>query len=167
MRGRFVSQESRGVLTELVALRGRYCARLLAGSRTIFHSTLFPWDTLNSFPSRSTTFDTFAKMIHRELGKWRTGSFIELNPLWKWYNDTLIQYSSAIANDLPPLFVKRILSVYVPNFFLKICTKNIILHTCIIYFAAAFYNQDFGRIPWDFYMLTFFIFAFCRLLWNI
>lgn len=69
MRGRFVSQESPGVLTELVALRGCYCARLLAGSRTIFHRTLFPWDTLNSFPSRPTTFDAFAKMIHRELGK--------------------------------------------------------------------------------------------------
>lgn len=88
---------SRGGSSELVALRGRYCARLLARSRTIFHRTLFPWDTLNSFPSRLTTFDTFAKMIHQSFPGARKmthqilywiKSIVEVI---QWYNDTIFK----------------------------------------------------------------------------
>lgn len=107
MKGCFVREESRGVSHKLVAFRGRYCACLLAGSHTIFHRILFPRDTLNFFPSRFTTFDTVAKMIHWNLWKWRT-ILIKLNPPWGIRNnhDTIFrhyckQFSTFYTQKIP------------------------------------------------------------------
>lgn len=166
-------EESRGGSCELVAFRGRYCARLLAGSHTIFHRILFPRDTLNFFPSPSIT---FAKKWFIDSFENDARSFIELNSPWEYV--TMIQYLSTIANNFPSFVWKEYIVciytyIYFYSSFLNLCKKwfYILAHL----FMLLYFTIRILEIAWDFYMLIYFFlyinlipaYACSRLLWNI
>lgn len=160
--GYFVREESRGALTNLSLFED---AIVLAYwlDRTQFFTVHSSLGTLNFLPSRPTTFDTFAKMIHWELWEWRMILYWIKSTVGVRNNDTIFKHYN---KRFSTFCIKRILRVYIFIFFLKFMQKKYDIVYLYLFMLLHFTIRILG-ILWDFYMFSFFIPAFSRLLWNI